>query len=265
MNKIKFKVRQTVLVMLSMILLILLSPTKALAAEATLTINPTTATVNRGCSFSVAIDLDTGTVQTDGTDAIIKYDPTRFTASNIVNGTIYPDYPGNSIDNQGGKINVSGLASPDTPFADKGTLATINFTVLQTAPLGASQITFDFDPNNKSKTTDSNVVERGTIVDVLGSVTNGTFTVGTGACSTVGPTTPGTTTTTTTTTTGTTGTTPFKTVPAGGTTIPGKGGLEGTPSTYTQLPQSAITGPTLVLTVVGGALTILGIIGLALF
>jgi hypothetical protein len=256
-NKI---VTKTVTTIFALLIALFFSSSKVLAAEATLVINPNTASVNRGCTFSVGIDLNTGGVQTDGTDAILKYDPTRFTATNIVNGSIYPDYPGNSIDNTGGKINVSGLASPDTPFSSSGTLATVNFTVLQTAPLGASQITFDFDPNNKAKTTDSNVVERGTIVDVLGSVTNGTFTVGTGTCTTVGPgASPG----TTTTTTGTTGTTQnkFGTIPVGY----GKGGTEGTPSTITQLPQSAITGPTLILSIVGGALTVLGIIGLALF
>jgi hypothetical protein len=256
-NKI---LKQTATAIFALLIALFFSSSKVLAAEATLVVNPNTSTVNRGCTFSIGIDLNTGGVQTDGTDAILKYDPTRFTATNIVNGSIYPDYPGNSIDNTGGKINVSGLASPDTPFSSSGTLATVNFTVLQTAPLGASQITFDFDPNNKAKTTDSNVVERGTIVDVLGSVTNGTFTVGTGTCTTVGPgastspTTPG-----GTTTTGATGT-KFGTIPVGG-----KGGLEGTPSTITQLPQSAITGPTLILSIVGGALTVLGIIGLALF
>lgn len=266
MTNVETLLARTVTAIFAAILLLLFSASRAFAAEATLVANPSTATVNRGCNFSVAIDLNTGGVQTDGTDAILKYDPTRFTATNIVNGTIYPDYPGNSIDNQGGKINVSGLASPDTPFSATGTLATVNFTVLQTAPLGASQITFDFDPNNKAKTTDSNVVERGTIVDVLGSVTNGTYTVGTGACTTVGPGNPGGTSTTGGTTGGTTGTTggagsKFSTIPTGS----GKGGLEGTPSTITQLPQSAITGPTLILTAVGGVLTVLGIIGLALF
>ena len=50
----------------------------------------------------------------------------------------------------------------------------------------AINLNFDFDPNNKTKTTDTNVVERGTIADVLSSVTNGTYTVGTGTCATSG-------------------------------------------------------------------------------
>lgn len=231
----------------------LLTPQIALAA--TLTLNPATGTVNRGCNFSVNVDMNAQGAQTDGTDAIIKYDPTRFTATTITNGSIYPDYPGNSID-QTGRINISGLASPETAFSGSGTLATINFVVAQNAPTGTTTLTFDFDPNNKQKTTDSNVVERGTIVDLLSSVTNGTYTVGTGACGSS---------TTITTGTGTgTGTTTTLT----GTGVGGKGSLITDSSTsgvpLKELPQGAITGPTFVLMAVGGALTILGILGLAL-
>lgn len=240
-----------ILIFLLFAVIFLVTPQIALAA--TLTLNPGTGTVNRGCNFSVNVDMNAQGAQTDGTDAIIKYDPTRFTATSITNGSIYPDYPGNSIDSQTGRINISGLASPDQAFSSAGTLATINFIVAQNAPTGATTLTFDFDPNNKQKTTDSNVVERGTIVDLLSSVTNGTYTVGTGVCGS-----------TTTITTGTgTGTTTLT-----GTGVGGKGNLITDSSTsgvpLKELPQGAITGPTFVLMVVGGVLTILGILGLAL-
>lgn len=232
----------------------------ALAQAATLSLSPTSGTFNRGCNFSLAVDLDTSGAQTDGTDALLKYDATRVTALSIANGTIYPDYPGNSIDTQSGKINISGLASPDQAFSSKGTLATVNFKVNQTAPTGDTPITFDFDPNNKAKTTDSNVVERGTIIDVLSSVTNGNYIIGTGVCgtsSTSGTTTSGTT------STGTGGS--LGTLTSGGT-----GGVGvGTPAG--QLKELSpggktpgLTAPTLVLTISGIVLVLLGIIGLAL-
>lgn len=242
-----------VIIFLLFAVIFLLTPQIALAA--TLTLNPATGTVNRGCNFSVNVDMNAQGAQTDGTDAIVKYDPTRFTATTITNGSIYPDYPGNSIDPQTGRINISGLASPEQAFSSSGTLATINFVVAQNAPTGTTTLTFDFDPNNKQKTTDSNVVERGTIADLLASVTNGTYTVGTGACTTTGI------------TTGTgTGTGTTTTLTGNGTG--GKGSLITDSSTsgvpLKELPQGAITGPTFVLMVVGGFLTILGILGLAL-
>lgn len=231
------------------------------AQAATLSLNPATGTFNRGCSFSLNIELDTGGVQTDGTDAILKYDPTRFTAISITNGTIYPDYPGNSIDAQTGRINVSGLASPSQAFSSKGTLATINFVATQSAPTGTTPVTFDFDPNNKAKTTDSNVVERGTIVDVLSAVTNGNYTVGSGACGS------GTSTTTTTTTGGQGQTGTSTSLTSGGS----KGGVGDSSTSGVPLKDlnpggtsPGLTGPTMVLAVVGGFLTIVGILGLAI-
>jgi hypothetical protein len=220
----------------------LAAPVSAFAA--TLSLSPTTGTFNRGCSFSLAVNVDTTGTQTDGTDAIIIYDPTRFTVTSITNGSIYSDYPGNNDDPAAGKITISGLASVSTPFTGAGALATVNFTVKANAPAGASVMKFDFDPNDKAKTTDSNVVERGTVVDVLNSVTNGNYTVGTGACGAAGDGTDN-----------------------GGGLIPGKGGLIGTPSAQPplkQLPSGGTEQFTYTIVIVGSILTVLGILGLAL-
>ncbi len=163
---------------------LLLTPSMVLAA--TLSLSPSTGNFNRGCTGSLVVELDAAGTQTDGSDAILKYDPSRINASSITSGTIYPDYPGNNIDSQTGKITISGLASVQQAFSGKGTLATINFSVPDNAPTGATSVKFEFDPNEKAKTTDSNVVERGTIVDVLNSVVDGNYTVGTGTCGKVG-------------------------------------------------------------------------------
>jgi hypothetical protein len=228
------------LIIVITIITVIFSPASALAA--TLSVSPAKATLNKGCSFTLAIQLDTQGVQTDGTDAILLYDPTRFTASNILNGTIYSDYPGSNIDVTG-KITVSGLASVASPFTGSGTLASVNFTVVETAPVGATAVSFDFDPNNKAKTTDSNVVERGTVADVLSSVVNGSYTIGTGSCA------------------------------SGGTGAGGQGapGATATPSatfqpggTGTTLPPAGTEQLTFTIAIVGSVLTILGILGLAL-
>ncbi len=226
-------------------LIFLMSPSIAWAA--TLALSPSTGSANRGCIMPVQIILDTKGANTDGTDAILIYDPTRFsvTTSSIVSGTIYPDFPGNTVDSpRPGTVTVSGLASVSSPFNGQGILATVNFKVLDNAPAGATSIKFDFDPADKTKTTDSNVVERGTIADVLNSVTDGNYTVGTGTCTSVG------------------------TIPKGG---PTDSSSSATPTATiapkplpSALPQGGIEGPTFVLVISGVLLTILGVAGLAL-
>ncbi len=235
-------------------LVILASPTSALAA--TLSLNPSTGTFNKGCDFSLTIDLDTTGTQTDGTDAILRYDSTRFTAKTITSGTIYPDYPGNNIcENNAlcpgtGKITVSGLAAVSAPFTGKGILATINFTVLPNAPSTATAMTFEFDPNDKIKTTDSNVVERGTVADVLNSVVNGNYTVGTGTACTAQ---------------GATGTGTGTRLGQGqvGVSTP-SGQIITQPIPTKTLPPAGSEKLTFTIAIVGVALTILGILGLAL-
>lgn len=225
--------------------ILLISPTAAFAA--TLSLSPSSGTFNRGCSFSLEIKLDTAGLQTDGTDAILLFDQSKLTANSITSGTIYADYPGNNIDNAAGKVTSSGLASISSAFSGAGSLASINFTVKDSSATGATIIKFDFDPNDKAKTTDSNVVQRGTVVDILSSVTDGNYTIGTGACAAA---------------------TPAPTI------LPRTGGVAGaTPSGGQQggvvvplqtPPPAGSQQFTFTLAIVGSVLTVLGILGLAL-
>lgn len=226
---------KTIIIIIVITLITFIFSPPVFAQQATLSLSPSSGTFNKGCGFSLGINLDTSGVQTDGTDAILIYDSSRVTATSIVSGSIYQDYPGNNIDDAKGEITVSGLASVSTPFSGQGTLATINFTVKSDAPEGVSQIKFDFDPNDKAKTIDSNVVERGTIADTLNSVVNGNYTIGSGTCG----------------------------VPV----IVGRGAVS-TPSATTTpvktLPPAGSEKLTYTLAIVGVVLTILGILGLAL-
>lgn len=208
----------------------------------TLSLSPSSGTFNQACPFSINVVVDTQGIQSDGTDAIIMYDASRFLAQTITSGTIYPDYPGNNIDAAVGKITISGLASVSTPFTGTGTLATINFKVLNTAPAGASQITFDFDPNNKAKTTDSNVVQRETVVDTLNSVVNGSYIIGTGVCGGA--------------------TLPRVLPPTGGPSTPSATPYYAPPKQ--SLPDGGTPELTSLMVIVGGVLTVLGILGFAL-
>lgn len=230
--------KKIIIIIFIIVINIILAPA-AYAQTATLSLSPVSGTFNKGCPFALQIVLNTGGTQTDGTDAILIYDSSRVTAASITSGSIYPDYPGNNIDDTNGKITISGLASVASPFSGQGTLATVNLKVKDDALSGVTQIKFDFDPQDKAKTTDSNVVERGTVSDVLNSVVNGNYTIGTGTCGTL---------------------------PATGTG--GNQGAVSTPSAtlipVTQLPPAGTEQLTFTLSIVGATLTILGILGLAL-
>lgn len=242
----------TVITIIIFITVILITP--ASASAATLSLSPASGTFNRGCTFTLSVNLDTAGSQTDGTDAILNFDPTRISATNITAGTIYSDYPGTNIDSTG-KITISGLASVAQPFTGSGIFATIAFSVPANAPTGAAQVTFDFDPANPTKTTDSNVVERNTVKDVLTSVTNGSYTIGTGTCSSQ----------TQTGTSSTGGTTSGST--SGGTTVTGGGSTYSTPGGIVPvktLPGAGSETLTFTLGIIGVTLTILGALGFAL-
>lgn len=222
---------------------------------ASLSLSPASATFNRSCSYNLDVMVDTGGSETDGTDAILIYDATRFqvTPSDITAGTIYPEYPGLTVES--GKISISGFSSASQSFKGSGKLATVKLTIPQTAPTGATQIKFDFDPSDKTKTSDSNVVERGTIADVLNSVTSGNYTIGTGTTCTGGS----------------------QAAPGGA-----PGGSQGAPGVSTpsasplptnqplptpqggQLPDTGNVQTTWIMAITGSLLVILGIIGLAL-
>jgi len=227
-------------------LALLFSPATVMAAS--LSLSPASGTFNRNCNFSLDVVIDTQGAQTDGTDAILFYDSSRFSINTSLitpNTAVYPDFPGNNVDEAAGKITISGLASVATPFTGKGTLATLQFSVKDSAPTGATQITFDFDPNNKAKTTDSNVVERNTVVDVLNSVVNGNYTVGTGTC----------------------GTTPSPIAtykPIGGSTSTPSATIAPLPTKEPVLPPAGSEQFTFTVAIFGGVLTVLGILGLAL-
>lgn len=234
------------------LIFLLASPTLALAA--TLSLSPSSGTFNKGCQVTLDINLDTAGADTDGTDAILIYDNSKFTANSInteLTPKIYSDFPGSNIDDTTGKVTVSGLASVSSAFNGKGTMAKVNFTVKETAGTGATIVKFDFDSADTSKTTDSNVVQRGTVADVLKSTVNGNYTVGTGVCGA--------------------GATP---TPAP-TLLPRTGG-PGTVSTPSAQPPPVKEVPiktlppagseqlTFTIAIVGSVLTILGILGLAL-
>lgn len=234
------------------------------AFAATLSIEPSVGSYNIGCTFTLNIKLNTDGAQSDGVDVILLYDPTRMVASSVTKGTLFAEYPGTNIDPTG-KISILALASVNTSFSGEGTFAIVTFTIPPGTPQGMTQVTFDYAPG---KTTDSNVVERGTTNDILSNVVNGAYTIATGPCSATPAPSP-------TPTPGGSTTTQNQpryvyTQPQGATYVVGS-----TPSgqyqykTLDQYVDKTGKGPgtpqmTFAIALVGGILTVLGILGLAL-
>lgn len=155
------------------------SPTLSYAA--TFALNPPNGTYNKGCKLDVQIILDSAGANVDSADAILLYNNAVLTLSQfpIQQGTLFPTYVP-VTDNSSGKVTISGLSNPNQPYNSRGTFATISFQVRPDAPAGPFTVRFDFDPNNRQKTTDSNIVENGTVAELLSGVTDGAYTLGSG-------------------------------------------------------------------------------------
>lgn len=160
---------------LGSLFLAFLMPSSAFAA--TLSLTPKISSYNQACTYSADINLDTEGQNTDGSDVILLYDPTKINVSSIDNGIIYPSYLGKNVDNNAGKVTLSGLSSVNQAFNGKGVFATVNFNVLANASLGDATMRFDFDASNPTKTNDSNVFERGTIAELLRAVVDFLFNI----------------------------------------------------------------------------------------
>lgn len=161
------------------------TPTPVFSGKASLSMDPAEGTFDKGCSFPVKINVDTGGMQTDGVDVVLFYDPAKLMVTSIESGSIYQNYLGNITNQNDGKVIVTSLASITEPYAGAGTIATINFKVASTASPGVTAIKFDFDPSEKTKTVDSNIVVRGLKTDALNFVVDGSYNIGTNSCNKV--------------------------------------------------------------------------------
>lgn len=197
---------------------------------ATLTLSPSSGTFNKGCSFNLDILLNTGSASSGGTDVVLLYDTTRFTAVSVTEGAIFDDYGTPKIESSTGKVTINALS--DNGYRGSGRLATVKFSVVADAPEGTSQIKFDYNSSDKTLTTDTNVFEQGGTTDVLNQVTDGSFVIGSQACDSTTVT------------------------PKGGT------GLEATETST--LPQSGDLSQTLIYLGFGSGLVIISMLGLTL-
>lgn len=110
--------------------------------------------------------------QTDGTDLIVLYDPKLLAIdpaakkTPVAVGTIYGEYPINSVDEKVGRIAVSGITSLPGGVIPNGLFGTINFVAKAS---GNTTVSLDFVSGS---TSDSNVVETKSAKDILDEVKN---------------------------------------------------------------------------------------------
>lgn len=125
-----------------------------------------------GEKFSVSIEV-LSAKPTDGADIIMTFDPTKLTVvrngatdSPVITGSMYSDYPLNSIDETLGKVFISGVSSSPSGVVPNGTFGTV---VFQAKSAGKSSLSLDFTPGS---TVDTNVIESRTAKDLLEKVNN---------------------------------------------------------------------------------------------
>lgn len=146
--------------------------TKATEEVATLALSPGSGdyTFSPTASYPVGIVVDSGGKSVDGVDVIVNFDPKKVMVVNtqVSTTTMFEQFPLNQVDNVRGQIRFSALTFSPKPVV--GIVGTF-----QVRPLVKGEVTlsFDFTPG---ASTDSNVAEHGTAKDVLGSVTNATYT-----------------------------------------------------------------------------------------
>lgn len=139
----------------------------------TLSLSSDTSDIQVGSQVQIPISVNTSGKNIIGVDVVIKYDPEVFQATNsgvlkvFQPGKVFGEYPIASADNTRGEIRVSGIASTgQNGFNGIGVLGTLS---LKTLKSGQSTLKFDYLPDG---TTDSNMIEDATGVDVLGGVRN---------------------------------------------------------------------------------------------
>lgn len=156
----------------------------AQSSTAQLILSPASGTVAPDSSFDVGIFLNTQGAQVDGMDAKLIYEPARLEVQSISpNLEVFPNYPTKTTNATTGQITIQGTAPANSPFSAAGPVqvATLRLRALSE---GKAILRFDF---TRGATTDSNVAEHSTNLDILTSVTNATYTVSPSATGTPPP------------------------------------------------------------------------------
>lgn len=140
---------------------------------AVLSLSPDSGQITAGETVFVKINLDTGGQATDGTRAVLRFDPSLLQVEDVnYEIAVYANYPVKKIDNETGRVVVSGIINPnEDPFQGQGVLATLKVKGLKA---GWAALSFDFTPG---ETTDSNVALTKSGEDLLVKTAGAVYTV----------------------------------------------------------------------------------------
>lgn len=126
-----------------------------------------------GDTFEVTVQMEATGRVLDGADVHLKFDPTILEVADLLPGTYFSQYPRKTIDNVNGTIKVSAFSSLLLPkLSSVQTLLTLK---VKAKRVGSDQLTVVF---TQGKTSDSNLVEHKTSLNVLGKAENATIVVG---------------------------------------------------------------------------------------
>jgi len=144
-----FRLKKHIFLLIISLLFLLVWPKQAWAA--TLSLTSKTKNIMADSEFQVEIILDTQNEETLGTDIVINYDSTKLEALKITPGNLYPNYPeaGQKIEQNEGKIYLSGVANFGMPVSESGSLGTITFK--GKAP-GKTIVSLDWESGSTAKT-----------------------------------------------------------------------------------------------------------------
>ncbi|MBI2011135.1 hypothetical protein HYS91_00025 [Candidatus Daviesbacteria bacterium] len=133
----------------------------------TATISLSSDKTNYKVGENVTVNIEVESLEfTDGTDLILKYDPTKLRLEGNANtvftkGNLYPEYLALKIDNSNGVFSVSGTSTPESKSEPGSDFGTLKFKAITS---GATTINIDFTPG---VSTDSNVIDAKTSGDIL--------------------------------------------------------------------------------------------------
>ena len=144
-----------------------------------ISLSPSSGTITVGQNLTVSILANSAGQEVTGVDIrYLHYNTSDFELQGQVQkGSLFSNYS-TASDTTAGTISISGtISGGEAQKAVSGVLATMTFKALK---VSTTQLTFDYDPANPTKTTDTNMVRddgAGNIGDILEQVTGGTYTL----------------------------------------------------------------------------------------
>jgi hypothetical protein len=178
-------IKKIVVLGLFLLLIAGFMPVFARVEAASLKFTPATVSTAVDKTFELQINVDAGTKEVLGVDALLQYDNTKLKVEGITDGTYLS--VGQKDTNKSGKVYVAGVVdSPGESVTGSGVLATVKFKVIAG---GESEVKYICEIG---ETNESNISENSTDApDLIDCSTNGKAIITAGGGTSSGGTTPG--------------------------------------------------------------------------